>query len=125
MEDEQQGKERAEYGAQMLNGLSEKLTNRFGAGWSVETLKKCRFFFKTYCNSSIGSTVSTKFVADFEKPTIGILLCKDKDDALVELTLPVDANVYATAYQLYLPDKRVLKSKMKEWIEEYEERHEE
>ena len=63
--------------------------------------------------------------ADFEKPTIGILLCKDKDDALVELTLPEDANVYATAYQLYLPDKRVLKSKMKEWIEEYEERHEE
>lgn len=25
---------------------------------------------------------------DFEKPTIGILLCKEKNDALVELTLP-------------------------------------
>ena len=27
---------------------------------------------------------------DFEKPTIGILLCKEKNDALVELTLPKD-----------------------------------
>ena len=41
---------------------------------------------------------------DFEKPTIGILLCEEKNDALVELTLPKDANIYASAYQLYLPD---------------------
>lgn len=25
---------------------------------------------------------------DFENPTIGILLCKEKDDALIELILP-------------------------------------
>ena len=56
VDDEQHGEERAEYGAQILKGLSVKLTKRFGAGWSVETLKKCRFFFKTYSNSSIGST---------------------------------------------------------------------
>ena len=42
---------------------------------------------------------------DFEKPTIGILLCKEKNDALVELTLPKDANIYASAYQLYLPTR--------------------
>ena len=58
---------------------------------------------------------------DFEKPTIGILLCKEKNDALVELTLPKDANVYASAYQLYLPDKALLQAKVKEWIEEFEE----
>lgn len=58
---------------------------------------------------------------DFEKPTIGILLCKEKNDALVELTLPKDANVYAAAYQLYLPDKALLQAKVKEWIEEFEE----
>lgn len=57
---------------------------------------------------------------DFEKPTIGILLCKEKNDALVELTLPKDANIYASAYQLYLPDKALLQSKVKEWIEEFE-----
>jgi predicted nuclease of restriction endonuclease-like (RecB) superfamily len=58
---------------------------------------------------------------DFEKPTIGILLCKQKNDALVELTLPQDANIYASAYQLCLPDKALLQAKVKEWIEEFEE----
>ena len=57
---------------------------------------------------------------DFEKPTIGILLCEEKNDALVELTLPKDANIYASAYQLYLPDKALLQRKLKEWIDEFE-----
>ena len=54
----------------------------------------------------------------FEKPTIGILLCKEKKDALVELTLPKDSNIYAQQYALYLPDKNVLQAKLKEWIAE-------
>lgn len=58
---------------------------------------------------------------DFEKPTIGILLCKSKKDALVELTLPKDTNIYATAYELCLPDKALLQAKVKEWITEFEE----
>lgn len=58
---------------------------------------------------------------DFEKPTIGILLCERKNDALVELTLPKDANIYASAYQLYLPDKALLQAKVKEWIAEFKE----
>ena len=58
---------------------------------------------------------------DFEKPTIGILLCEEKNDALVELTLPKDANIYASAYQLYLPDKAILQQKLREWIAEFEE----
>ena len=58
---------------------------------------------------------------EFEKPTIGILLCKDKNDALVELTLPKDANIYAQQYALCLPKKEELQQKLKEWISEYEE----
>ncbi len=58
---------------------------------------------------------------DFEKPTIGILLCKEKNDALIELTLPPDANIYASAYELYLPDKELLQTKVREWIAEFEE----
>ena len=58
---------------------------------------------------------------EFEKPTIGILLCERKNDALVELTLPKDANIYATQYQLYLPDKALLQAKVKEWIKEFNE----
>ncbi|MGN1157057.1 MAG: YhcG family protein [Agathobacter sp.] len=60
---------------------------------------------------------------EFEKPTIGILLCKDKNDALVELTLPKDANIYAQQYALCLPKKEELQQKLKEWVSEYEESH--
>lgn len=55
---------------------------------------------------------------DFEKPTIGILLCKEKKDTLVEMTLPRDSNIYAQEYALYLPDKYILKAKLKEWMED-------
>ena len=58
---------------------------------------------------------------DFEKPTIGILLCKEKKDALIKLTLPDNANIYAAEYALYLPDKQLLMDKLKAWIEEYEQ----
>ncbi len=58
---------------------------------------------------------------DFEKPTVGILLCKEQDRALVELTLPENANIYASQYALYLPDKKVLQDKLNEWVEEIEE----
>lgn len=53
-----------------------------------------------------------------ENPTIGILLCKEKDDALVEITLPENSNIYASEYRLYLPDKKELQKKLKEWIAE-------
>jgi predicted nuclease of restriction endonuclease-like (RecB) superfamily len=55
---------------------------------------------------------------EFEKPTIGILLCKKKSDLLVELTLPEEANIYASEYSLYLPDKQLLQQKLLEWTEE-------
>lgn len=53
-----------------------------------------------------------------EAPTIGIVLCHRKNDALVELTLPKDANIYASQYQLYLPSKEELASKLMDWVEE-------
>ena len=61
---------------------------------------------------------------EFEKPTIGILLCGSKSDRIVELTLPEDSNIYASEYSLYLPDKTLLQSKLAQWIEEFEEAQE-
>lgn len=52
---------------------------------------------------------------DDEAPTVGILLCKKKHDALVEITLPKDANIHAREYLLYLPDKELLRRKLTEW----------
>ena len=39
---------------------------------------------------------------------------------MVELTLPKDAKIYASEYQLYLPSKEELKQKMIEWTVEAE-----
>jgi hypothetical protein len=47
-----------------------------------------------------------------ELPTIGIVLCSRKNEALVELTLPADANIFASRYQLYLPSKEELKAEL-------------
>ncbi len=47
-----------------------------------------------------------------ELPTVGIVLCRRKNDALVELTLSKDANIFASKYQLYLPSKQELKAQV-------------
>ena len=48
-----------------------------------------------------------------EIPTIGILLCKNKNDAVVEMTLPEDNNqIFASKYLTVLPSKEELKKLM-------------
>lgn len=44
-----------------------------------------------------------------ERATIGIILCKKKRDALVEITLPEGANIQAREYLLALPSKEDLR----------------
>ena len=47
---------------------------------------------------------------DDENKTIGIILCKDKKDTLVEITLPENNNqIFASKYELILPSKKELK----------------
>ena len=47
--------------------------------------------------------------SDEENKTIGILLCKEKDDAFVRLTLPEDNDqIFATKYETILPTKEEL-----------------
>ena len=60
-----------------------------------------------------------------ENPTVGLLLCKSKKDAIVELTLPKEANIHAREYRLYLPSKELPKKKLLEWTREAEDRKKE
>ncbi|HXP59134.1 MAG TPA: PDDEXK nuclease domain-containing protein [Dongiaceae bacterium] len=54
-----------------------------------------------------------------ENPTIGIMLCKTKNDALVEMTLPESiSTIFASRYQLYLPSKEQLKAQLREMADE-------
>jgi predicted nuclease of restriction endonuclease-like (RecB) superfamily len=50
-----------------------------------------------------------------ELPTIGIILCKDKKDTIVEITLPKDnTQIFASKYLLYLPKAEDLIKLMEE-----------
>jgi len=52
---------------------------------------------------------------DDENQTIGIILCKDKSKALVEMTLPQDNNqIYASKYLTVLPNKEELQKLLEE-----------
>ncbi len=53
-----------------------------------------------------------------ERPTVGIILCRKKHEALVEITLPEDSSIYASEYQLYLPSKEQLRQKLLDWAPE-------
>ena len=51
VEEEQNGKERAEYGKQILKELSKHLISSFGKGFSATNLKQMRQFYLTYSKS--------------------------------------------------------------------------
>lgn len=56
-----------------------------------------------------------------ENPTIGILLCTDKNDSVVKYTLPSDSkNIVASQYQLYLPSESQLLAEMRKELVAFE-----
>lgn len=128
VEYEQKGTKRASYGSELLNGLSTELTQEFGSGFSATNLKLMRQFFLEF-SGGIGQTLSDQSVkpkglrATFvrladENPTVGLVLCKQKKAAVVELTLPKDSNIHARQYRLYLPSKKLLQKKLLEWSQD-------
>ncbi len=61
----------------------------------------------------------------YENPTIGILLCADKNDALVKFTLPSDnQNIVASKYQLYLPTESQLLAAVQKELDIFQEKKE-
>ncbi len=61
------------------------------------------------------------FIANhnYEHKTVGIILCKDKSNTLVEMTLPEDnSQIYASKYLTVLPNKDDLKKLLEDNINE-------
>ena len=77
VEEEQGGKRRAEYGKQIIEDLSLRLTQRFGRGWSIRSLETIRKFYILYApipqtafaESSLGNSANT--VYEIPKFTLG------------------------------------------------------
>lgn len=60
VEQEQHGKERAQYGKHIVELASEALTAEFGKGYSVVNIKSFRKFYLTFNNLLIGQTPSAQ-----------------------------------------------------------------
>lgn len=130
IEDEQGGKLRAEYGKGVLKRVSERLTERtlYSHGQSpINKIQTNGLEIQSPKIRTTGSEIKSEnsnhrlrnhqFVLPWSHYQI-LTYVKDSD-ALVELTLPKDANIYAQQYALCLPDKALLQQKLREWIEEY------
>jgi hypothetical protein len=59
VEEEQNGKDRADYGKSLLQGLSKVLTSEFGKGFSVTNIQQMRNFYLTYQNQQTLSVKSS------------------------------------------------------------------
>ena len=67
-EEEQKGKERADYGTYLLKNLAKRLEPEYGSGFSVRQLERSRQFYKMY---PIASTLRSQFNWTHAKKAIG------------------------------------------------------
>jgi len=58
VEEEQRGKNRADYGKELLKGLSKVLTKKFGKGFSVTNIRQMRNFYLVYQKQQTLSAIS-------------------------------------------------------------------
>lgn len=77
-EQEQQGKERADYGSYLIRNLARDIEPVYGSGFSVRQLEMCRQFYRTY---PIANTVCSQLNWSQYKLLIAI-----KDPASVSIT---------------------------------------
>ena len=101
VEFEQSGEERAEYGAALIEKLTEDPTARFGRGFSTQNIYNMRLFYLSYPTEKIRQAVSGKLVSPprqqilqtpsvkFEPPSVEVGF----DDLLTAFTLPWSAYV--------------------------------
>lgn len=54
---------------------------------------------------------------EHENKTIGIVICRQKEDAIVEYTLPENTQIFASQYQTVLPDKAALQAQVRAILE--------
>lgn len=67
VEEEQEGKYRAEYGTHLMENLSAFLTVRLGEGYSATNLRQMRKFYKVYSDDKIQQTVSAELAGDIQQ----------------------------------------------------------
>ena len=122
VEEEQNGKERAEYGKEILQNLSKELTEEFGKGYSYRTLREIRQFYLMFSDFEKWRTVSAKLTwSHFQK----VLRISDKKARIFYLTeaaenmwsvRTLDRNISTLYYDRIVAsiDKKTVEDEMKE-----------
>ncbi len=101
VDDEQEGKERAEYGKGILKDLSQRLTQQFGKGFSVENLDRMRFFFKVY-SGRISSSVLTKLANQEDLISATALRISENQNNTIQQTASVKPYAFKLSWSHYL-----------------------
>ena len=124
VEEEQNGKERAEYGKEILQNLSKELTEEFGKGYSYRTLREIRQFYLMFSDFEKWRTVSAKLTwSHFQK----VLRVSDEKARIFYLTeaaenmwsvRTLDRNISTLYYNRIVAsiDKKMVEDEMKEKI---------
>ena len=122
VEEEQNGKERAEYGKEILQNLSKELTEEFGKGYSYRTLREIRQFYLMFSDFEKWRTVSAKLTwSHFQK----VLRVSDEKARIFYLTeaaenmwsvRTLDRNISTLYYNRIVAsiDKKTVEDEMKE-----------
>lgn len=124
VEEEQNGKERAEYGKEILQNLSKELTEEFGKGYSYRTLREIRQFYLMFSDFEKWRTVSAKLTwSHFQK----VLRVSNEKARIFYLTeaaenmwsvRTLDRNISTLYYNRIVAsiDKKTVEDEMKEKI---------
>lgn len=122
VEEEQNGKERAEYGKEILQNLSKELTEEFGKGYSYRTLREIRQFYLMFSDFEKWRTVSAKLTwSHFQK----VLRVSNEKARIFYLTeaaenmwsvRTLDRNISTLYYDRIVAsiDKKTVENEMKE-----------
>lgn len=129
VEQEQQGKSRAEYGTQLLNLLSEELTTAYGKGFSARNLRNFRQFFLSFPNEKIWNTrvpnLTWSHIRTLLRVTDDTARMWYLNEAAQEMwsVRTLDRNISSQYYHRLLqsPQKGVVVSEMKSLTATYEQ----
>lgn len=115
VEQEQLGKERAAYGSYLIKNLSRELSDEFGTGFSIASLKNCRRFYLTFPQESYGYRMINKVtwshlrdimrISDEEERNFYLNEVANENWSVKTLERNIKSGYYKRMLSTQLPDK--------------------
>jgi len=140
VEEEQEGQERAKYGARLIAKLAKQLTMEFGQGYGQRSLEQFRRFYLCFkdleiTNARVRNLTWTHklthqdvgqldmYVRMFDdlvkgeddNPTLGVLLCTETDKTIAKYSVLYESEqLFASKYMAYMPTEEELRREIEQ-----------